>query len=199
MRLVGSRGEDGRLSGCGKGYVALEASRLARLILQIRGSARWGIDDGAGGRRAPRFGDMAVLLPALTHVVALEEELRGYNIPYVLEGGKFYYARAEVSSALTVLRAVANPNDQVAVYGALRSIFFGLSDEELLRARVAGIPFDYRASRPRAPLFGALTSCCGTCTAAGSGALRRRRSNACCTAPEPERCSRRAVSSPLPT
>jgi ATP-dependent helicase/nuclease subunit A len=154
VHLVGDQAEDGALSGSGPGFVQLEAARLAKLILRMHGNLSWGVDDRGGGRRAPRFGDIAVLLPALTHVDRLEEELRASNIPYVLEGGKFYYARSEVTSALTLLRAVSNPNDQVAVYGALRSIFFGLSDEDLLRARVAGIPCDYRFRPPaNSPLY----------------------------------------------
>ena len=72
----------------------------------------------------------------------------------MLEGGKFYYARSEVSSAITVLRAVANPNDGVALYGSLRSIFFGLSDEDMLRAHIEGLSLDYREMVPgESPLY----------------------------------------------
>jgi ATP-dependent exoDNAse (exonuclease V) beta subunit len=42
----------------------------------------------------------------------------------------------------------------VATYGSLRSIFFGLSDEDLLRARIDGLPLDYRKEVPHAsPLY----------------------------------------------
>lgn len=144
------REDDGKRSS--QEMVRLEAKRIARLLREIQGSESWRVQDAAfekgGGWRAPHFGDIAVLLPVLTHADAIEEELREQGIPYVLEGGKFYYARSEVESAITVLRAVGNPNDAVALYGALRSIFFGLSDEDLLRARMQGLPLDYRETVP---------------------------------------------------
>jgi ATP-dependent helicase/nuclease subunit A len=148
--LLGDRDEDGGLAGFGKEYFGREAARIARLILQICGNNGWQVEDSSGEEplRRAKFGDIAILLPVLTKVDALEDKLREAGIPYVLEGGKFYYARSEVASAITLLRAIANPNDAVALYGGLRSIFFGLSDEDLLRARVGGLPLDYRAEVP---------------------------------------------------
>jgi ATP-dependent helicase/nuclease subunit A len=128
-------------------FVELESKRTAKSIGEICGSDLWKIQQEASWR-APRYGDMAILLPVLTHADILEEALRDRGIPYVLEGGKFYYARSEVSSAISVLRAVANPNDAVALYGSLRSIFFGFSDEDLLKAHMDGIPMDYREQIP---------------------------------------------------
>ena len=129
-----------------------ESTRIAKLILEMNGSGNWKIQDpdenGSAGWRPAQYGDIAVLLPVLTHAYVLEEKLRDCGIPYVLEGGKFYYARSEVSSAIVVLRAIANPNDSVSLYGALRSIFFGLSDEDLLRAHIDGLPLDYRKDVP---------------------------------------------------
>ncbi len=129
-------------------FIQRESSQIAKLIRRIHGSESWKIHDmdekeGAVWR-VPRYGDIAVLLPVLTHTEVLEDELRDHEIPYVLEGGKFYYARSEVSSAITLLRAIANPNDSVALYGSLRSIFFGLSDEDLLKAHIEKLPLDYR-------------------------------------------------------
>ncbi len=91
---------------------------------------------------------MAILLPVLTRADVLEEALSDAGIPFVMEGGKFYYARSEVSSAITVLKAIANPNDAVALYGSLRSVFFGVSDEDLLRAKTQGLALDYRCVPP---------------------------------------------------
>jgi ATP-dependent exoDNAse (exonuclease V) beta subunit len=150
VSLLGDRNAGGGAATV-REFLALEASRIARLILRIHGSEAWKVQDRGGKEspwRAPRYGDIAILLPVLSRADILEDALRDHDIPYVLEGGKFYYARSEVSSAITVLRAVANPNDSVALYGALRSIFFGLSDEDLLRARIENQPFDYREEAP---------------------------------------------------
>jgi ATP-dependent helicase/nuclease subunit A len=130
-----------------------ESRRIAKLILEMHGSESSKIQDAAAkdgdGWRVPQYGDIAILLPVLTHADAIEDALRELEIPYVLEGGKFYYARSEVSSAITVMRAIANPNDSVALYGSLRSVFFGLSDEDLLRAHMDGLLLDYREKAPR--------------------------------------------------
>ncbi len=150
VHLLGDRdGDDSNRTV--REFLAIEASRIARLICCMRGSESWKVQD-AGGEgiswRPPRYGDIAILLPVLSHANILEEALRDSEIPYVLEGGKFYYARSEVSSAITVLRAAANPNDSIALYGALRSIFFGLSDEDLLKARIQNLALDYREQVP---------------------------------------------------
>jgi ATP-dependent helicase/nuclease subunit A len=152
VHLLGDRKSEAGSNGTVRGYLELEASRIAGLISRMRGSASWKVQDPGekkgGGWRAPRYGDIAILLPVLSRADILEDALRDLNIPYVLEGGKFYYARSEVSSAITILRAVANPNDGIALYGALRSVFFGFSDEDLLRARVQGQKLDYRVPVP---------------------------------------------------
>jgi ATP-dependent helicase/nuclease subunit A len=137
-------------------FVEIEANQIARLIETICGSESWQIQDSKDNNqwRTPHYGDVAILLPVLSHADILEDALRDRGIPYVLEGGKFYYSRSEVESAITVLRATANPNDEVALYGALRSIFFGLSDEDLLKARMEGLAWDYRKPVPdTSPLY----------------------------------------------
>ena len=132
-------------AGSAKDLVRGEAACIGRLISAIYASEHWKVHDKSTGLwRPPDYSDIAILLPALTRADAFEDSLRDAGIPHVLEGGKFYYARSEVSSAITALRAIENPNDTVALYGTLRSIFFGLSDEDLLRARIAGEPLDYR-------------------------------------------------------
>jgi len=153
--ILGERDEDDELAGFGKEYFKREAARIARLIMQICGNDGWQVEDSSGGEalRRAKFGDIAILLPVLTKADALEDALREAGIPYVLEGGKFYYARSEVASAITLLRTIANPNDAVALYGGLRSIFFGLSDEDLLRARIDGLPLDYRSEVPDSSLL----------------------------------------------
>jgi ATP-dependent helicase/nuclease subunit A len=158
VHLLGDRENINGDSGTVRSFLEREASRIAGLIGRIHGSPSWKIQDSkeknGGGWRVPRHGDIAILLPVLSRADILEDALREMDIPYVLEGGKFYYARSEVSSAITVLRALANPNDAIALYGALRSIFFGFSDEDLLRVHVQGQRLDYRAQVPSdSPLY----------------------------------------------
>jgi ATP-dependent helicase/nuclease subunit A len=155
VSLLGDKNDESGSKFSVKEFIARESKRIARLIRTMCGSESWRIRDAAasvgeagGHRRLPQYGDIAVLLPVLTHTDILEDAFRDLEIPYVLEGGKFYYTRSEVSSAITVLNAVADPNNGVALYGSLRSVFFGLSDEDLLRAHFNGLPLDYREPVP---------------------------------------------------
>ncbi|MDR0311394.1 MAG: UvrD-helicase domain-containing protein [Acidobacteriota bacterium] len=129
---------------------ALEAERIAKLIRRMRDSSLYRIPDAAArsGLRPARYGDIAILLPTLNYSDAMEDALREAGIPYVLEGGRFYYMRSEVGSAVTALESLSRPGDETALCGALKSVFFGISDEDLLRARVEGIAFDYRLPAP---------------------------------------------------
>lgn len=147
VHLLGDRTADGDPAGSGDDYLTKESSRIVRLIASIPGNREWMVQAGTQWR-APRLRDIAILMPVLTRATFLEDALREAGIPYVLEGGKFYYARSEVCSAILVLHAISNPNDGVALYGALRSVFFGVSDEDLLRAKMAGHPLDYREAVP---------------------------------------------------
>jgi ATP-dependent helicase/nuclease subunit A len=152
VHLLGDRSDENGSAGTVREFLECEASRIAGLIAWIHGSDAWKIYNGekkGSGWRVPGYGDIAILLPVLNRADILEDALREREIPYVLEGGKFYYARSEVSSAITVLRAVANPNDSIALYGALRSIFFGFSDEDLLMTRIEGRRLDYRVPAPK--------------------------------------------------
>ena len=92
------------------------------------------------------YRDIAVLYPTTTRLLELETALRARDIPFEATGGRNLPQRAEIQALRTVLAAVDNPHDGMSVVGALRSPFFGCSDEELLRHRLDGGDFDYTAS-----------------------------------------------------
>ena len=62
-----------------------------------------------------------------------EDALEAKGIPFRLVGGREYYAREEVQALTAVLRAIDNPADRLAVFAALRSPFFGLSDDDVFQ------------------------------------------------------------------
>ncbi len=67
-----------------------------------------------------------------------EAALAAHAIDYRLVGGKEYYAREEVQALTTVLRAIDNPADRLSVFAALRSPFFGLSDDDVYQFAASG-------------------------------------------------------------
>jgi ATP-dependent helicase/nuclease subunit A len=89
------------------------------------------------------FKDIAILMRTYTPLNLLEEALRSYEVDYRVVGGKYFYKRQEVQQLLAVLQAVDNPNDKVALVAALRSPFFGTSDEELFMFHARGGNLNY--------------------------------------------------------
>jgi ATP-dependent helicase/nuclease subunit A len=124
-----------------------EAQSVAALIeeMTVGGSGkRWMLHDKKEGKPRPvSYRDMAILFPALTGIDAYEEALKGRGIPYRLEGGKEFYMRQEVRSLLCCLKAVDNPADSISLVAALRSAFFGFSDEEIFLFTVSGNRLSY--------------------------------------------------------
>nr|MBA2446801.1 UvrD-helicase domain-containing protein [Chloroflexota bacterium] len=83
--------------------------------------------------RDARYRDVAILMPARTHLRRLERSLEEAGVPYRVESGRLVLATQEVRDLLAGLRAVEDPSDQVALVGALRSPAYGCSDPDLLR------------------------------------------------------------------
>jgi ATP-dependent helicase/nuclease subunit A len=93
-------------------------------------------------------GDVAILVRTNERVAAFQEALDAFEIPSVLEGGRDFFEREETAAVLAVLSALEDPRDAVRVYAALKSAFFSFSDEDLFRAKTAGVSFDFTRPGP---------------------------------------------------
>ncbi|MCB0315267.1 MAG: hypothetical protein KDH84_18740, partial [Calditrichaeota bacterium] len=81
--------------------------------------------------RPLRPGDIAILIPRRTHLLALESKLRQYGIPFKTIGGVGFYRRQEIFDVYHLLRYLDNPGDDIALVGLLRSPLAGISDAGL--------------------------------------------------------------------
>ncbi|MBU1207446.1 MAG: UvrD-helicase domain-containing protein [Proteobacteria bacterium] len=112
-----------------------EAQSIAALLEVMAGGKsrnQWMIcDKKKGDIRPVGFRDIALLFPALSGIEIYEEALKDRGIPFRLEGGKEFYMRQEVRSFLCCLRVLDDPADEISLVAALRSPFFGFSDEEI--------------------------------------------------------------------
>ena len=81
--------------------------------------------------------DVALLFRAATGFPPYEDALEQAGIPFVTVAGRGFYERPEVRDLLNGLAALADPTDDLALAGLLRSPAFALSDVALylLRAR----------------------------------------------------------------
>ena len=83
------------------------------------------------GLRPPVPGDIALLLRRRSNLPAYEDALRACGIPFQVAGGQGFYQRQEIYDLANILRVLCNPGDGIALMGALRSPYFGLSDNAL--------------------------------------------------------------------
>jgi ATP-dependent helicase/nuclease subunit A len=90
-------------------------------------------------RAEPRFSfsDVAVLVRNTEVFGSFTEAFEAAGIPYVVNRGKGFYDTREVNDLTQLLRAIANPRDEIALAAVLRSPLAGVSDEALLALRIA--------------------------------------------------------------
>ncbi len=110
--------------------VAKEVDRLLRDEIPV-----W--DRDAKQLRPARPSDVAVLLRRLTNAHTFEQALESYGVPYRTPSGLGFFTRQEVLDLTNVLGWLAEPDDNIALVGALRSPLFMIDDETLLALRPA--------------------------------------------------------------
>ena len=114
---------------------ALERSAnalVARLVDLVESQTCVVTDHGRG--RPLCYGDIAILCRASTSFTAYENALDG-RAPFLTVAGRGFYGRPEIRDLLNALRALADPTDDLALMGLLRSPAFGLTDAGLYRLR----------------------------------------------------------------
>lgn len=79
------------------------------------------------------YGDMAILLRRRTHLSILEDALRRYKIPFVIVKGIGFYDEPEVAILREIISFLADPKDDYSLFCILRSPFFNIDYETLLR------------------------------------------------------------------
>ncbi len=72
-----------------------------------------------------RFSDCAVMYRTNAQSRPLEEAFIRGDIPYQLIGGTRFYERREIKDAMSILRLIANPNDQVSLQRVLQNTPLG--------------------------------------------------------------------------
>jgi ATP-dependent helicase/nuclease subunit A len=117
-----------------------EPEFLCGLIRKIAGTVA--VRDKSGApERAAEFRDIAVLYRSDTGgevLASYRDALNKEGIPHVVPSRKGFFARQEVQDLRMVLAAIDAPADPSARYAALKTIFFGLSDEEILSGLAKG-------------------------------------------------------------
>lgn len=107
------------------------AHRLAQLMTE-----GFVVDDGRGGVRPVRPGDMAILLRAPNNVLSrYVQALYEAGLPWASEGGEDFLEAPEVAVALSYLEIIDNPRQDVPLIGVLRSPLYGFTPDQLARLK----------------------------------------------------------------
>jgi ATP-dependent helicase/nuclease subunit A len=123
------------------------AQALARRLIEMKESAE-----------IREWNEVALLFRSTRTFPDYEDALEKAGIPYVTVAGHGFYDRPEIRDVLNILRAVADPWDDLAMAGLLRSPAFGLPDAALYHLR--WLDRDPAGKLPR-PLYSALLSFVG--------------------------------------
>ena len=107
-----------------------EAELVARRLSHLLAGNDLKVAD-RDGSRPPEPRDIALLLRRRRNLSAYEDALRACGIPFQVAGGRGFYQRQEIYDLANILRVLCNPGDGIALMGALRSPYFGLSDNAL--------------------------------------------------------------------
>ncbi len=84
-----------------------------------------------------RYSDIAILIRAAKDKLnVFEELLPEYGIPFVADTDESYFQTPEVSTVLSLLRAMNNPFDDISLAAAMRSPIFLFTSDELARIRI---------------------------------------------------------------
>ncbi|MBT3367980.1 MAG: UvrD-helicase domain-containing protein [Nitrospina sp.] len=92
------------------------------------------------------YRDIMVLFRTKNNMMRTTEYLEELDIPYEMVGARSYFGRGEILDMANIMKAIANPLDQVSVLAALKGPFYSLTDRDLYNWRLLGETFDYRGA-----------------------------------------------------
>jgi ATP-dependent helicase/nuclease subunit A len=85
-----------------------------------------------------RLRDIAVLVRNTSGLDLLEQALRDFAVPFVMNRGRQFFEEQEVRDLIHWLRVIDNPRDELALLAVLRSPLFGRNDDEIFGTHRAG-------------------------------------------------------------
>ncbi len=128
-----------------------EAGEIASLIARARAEGwlvRRPTPDDPDHTEPARYGDIAILLPSRATLPYVEEAFDDAAVPVRIESQSLVFATSEVHDLMSILGAIDDPGDEVAVVAALRAPGFGCRDDQLVEFVQAGGHWDYRREPP---------------------------------------------------
>lgn len=95
--------------------------------------------------RRVRYSDFMVIVNSKDHILKFLREFERYDIPVMVEGKISFGDCPALCALISIIEAVAAPYNRTAIYGALTSKIFGITDNELIELRNKGAYPDINA------------------------------------------------------
>ncbi len=126
-----------QVAGGASGYHRrrVEADAVAGEIRGLLDEKRLVWDRRDDRMRPARPGDIAILLRRFSNVHVFQQALDPHGVAAATPSGTGFFTRQEVLDCINLLRWLAEPQDELALSGVLRSPFFALADDTLLALR----------------------------------------------------------------
>ncbi|MCL1805663.1 MAG: UvrD-helicase domain-containing protein [Clostridiales bacterium] len=137
-RAAGSGEVDGPMPE--PGALQTEAEFCAWRIEELMKEFIWdrSMNEGKGGLREMSYNDVAILLPAMKGVAdAFVKALQARDIPVYADVGGGYFQAQEVLTALSFLKVLDNPRQDIPLAALMLSPAFGFTPEGLGRIKAA--------------------------------------------------------------
>ena len=114
---------------------AREARMIAARIHRLRQEYQV-TDKATGNLRPARYGDMVILLRTGSGWdEEFKEVLEAEGIPVYISSKTGYFAATEVQELLQLLRVLDNPTQDIPLFGVMKSVFGGFTEEEIALLR----------------------------------------------------------------
>ncbi len=113
----------------------VEADAVAGEIRGLLDEGRLVWDRRDDRMRPAQPGDIAILLRRFANVHVFQQALDTHGVAAATPSGTGFFTRQEVLDCINLLRWLAEPQDELALSGVLRSPFFALADDTLLALR----------------------------------------------------------------
>ena len=118
------------------GALGRAANVLVQRLVELVESGDQQVGVGANARSLT-YGHIAILCRASSSFAAYENALERAGVPFLTVAGRGFYGRPEIRDLLNVLQALADPDDDLALAGLLRSPSLALSDSGLYQLHLA--------------------------------------------------------------
>lgn len=111
----------------------------------------WPVRAGSGERPIVP-GDIALIVPQRTELGVYRQTLESRHIPVAAQSGRNFFQQDEIRGLCHLFRALANPDDALAVAGWLLSPWVALTHQELAEHRQKGGTWNYDEGENGHPL-----------------------------------------------